>query len=125
MRPRETPPMFVSPAFAQTAAPGATDFFGMLFPLLAIMVIFYFLLIRPQQRKMKDHQELLKNVRRGDTIVTSGGLVAKIAKVIDDKEVLVELAEGVQVRLVKHAISEVRSKPEPVKAAGTAKPTTR
>ncbi|MDP9138608.1 MAG: preprotein translocase subunit YajC [Pseudomonadota bacterium] len=114
--------MIVTPAFAQTAAPGATDFFGMLFPLLAIMVIFYFLLIRPQQRKMKDHQELVKNVRRGDTIVTSGGIVGKIAKVIDDKEVMVDLAEAVQVRLVKHAISEVRSKPEPAKAATTAKP---
>jgi preprotein translocase subunit YajC len=117
--------MFVSPAFAQTAAPGATDFIGMLFPLLAIMVIFYFLLIRPQQRKMKEHQELVKNVRRGDTIVTSGGLVAKIAKVIDDREVLLDLAEDVQVRLVRHAISEVRSKPEPVKAAAAAKTTTK
>ncbi len=95
----------------------------MLFPLLAIMVIFYFLLIRPQQRKMKEHQELVKNVRRGDTIVTSGGLVAKIAKVIDDREVMLDLAEDVQVRLVRHAISEVRSKPEPVKAAATAKTT--
>lgn len=114
--------MFVTPAFAQTAAPGATDFFGMLFPLLAIMVIFYFLLIRPQQRKMKDHQELVKNVRRGDTIVTSGGIVGKIAKVIDDREVMVDLAENVQVRVVKHAISEVRAKPEPAKTAATAKP---
>lgn len=117
--------MIVTPAFAQTAAPGATDFFGMLFPLLAIMVIFYFLLIRPQQRKVKDHQELVKNVRRGDTIVTSGGVIGKIAKVIDDKEVMVDLAENVQVRLVKHAISEVRSKPEPVKAASTAKTSTK
>ncbi len=117
--------MIVTPAFAQTAAPGATDFFGMLFPLLAIMVIFYFLLIRPQQRKMKDHQELVKNVRRGDTIVTSGGIVGKIAKVIDDKEVMVDLAEDVQVRLVKHAISEVRSKPEPAKVATAAKSSTK
>ena len=118
-------PMIVTPAFAQTAAPGATDFFGMLFPLLAIMVIFYFLLIRPQQRKMKDHQELVKNVRRGDTIVTSGGIVGKIAKVIDDRRSWWTLPKMCRCGVVKHAISEVRSKPEPVKAAATAKSSTK
>ena len=108
--------MFITPAFAQTgAAPGVGEMFNMMLPLLAILVIFYFLLIRPQQRKMRDHQQMVKNVRRGDSVVTSGGLVGKISKVVDDNEVLVDLADNVQVRLMKHAISEVRSKGEPVK----------
>jgi preprotein translocase subunit YajC len=114
--------MFITPAFAQTgASPGAGELLNMMLPLLAILVIFYFLLIRPQQRKMRDHQQLVKNVRRGDSIVTSGGLVGKVSKVIDDNEVLVDLADNVQVRLMKHAISEVRSKGEPVKQAEPAK----
>jgi preprotein translocase subunit YajC len=114
--------MFISPAFAQAGAtPGVNDIFGMMLPLLLIMVVFYFLLIRPQQRKMRDHQQLVKNVRRGDSIVTSGGLVGKISKVVDDNEVLVDIADNVQVRMMKHAISEVRTKGEPVKAE-SAKP---
>jgi preprotein translocase subunit YajC len=113
--------MFITPAFAQTsAAPGVNDIFGMMLPLLLIMVVFYFLLIRPQQRKMRDHQQMVKNVRRGDTIVTSGGLVGKVAKVVDD-EVMVDIAENVQVRIMKHALSEVRTKGEPVKQVETAK----
>jgi preprotein translocase subunit YajC len=115
--------MFITPAFAQTGAtPGANDIFGMMLPLLLIMVVFYFLLIRPQQKKMRDHQQLVKNVRRGDSIVTSGGLVGKISKVVDDNEVLVDLADNVQVRMMKHAIAEVRSKGEPVKQAEPVKP---
>ncbi|HKQ94986.1 MAG TPA: preprotein translocase subunit YajC [Aestuariivirgaceae bacterium] len=114
--------MLITPAFAQTAAsPGFNDMFGMMLPLVLIMVVFYFLLIRPQQKKMKDHQELVKNIRRGDTVVTSGGLVGKVSKVVDDHEIQVEIAEGVQVRLLKHAVSEVRTKGEPVKAAEPAK----
>jgi preprotein translocase subunit YajC len=114
--------MFITPAFAQTsAAPGVNDIFGMMLPLLLIMVVFYFLLIRPQQRKMRDHQQMVKNVRRGDTIVTSGGLVGKVAKVVDDNEVMVDIAENVQVRIMKHALSEVRTKGEPVKQVETAK----
>jgi preprotein translocase subunit YajC len=114
--------MFITPAFAQTsAAPGVNDIFGMMLPLLLIMVVFYFLLIRPQQRKMRDHQQMVKNVRRGDTVVTSGGLVGKVAKVVDDNEVLVDIAENVQVRIMKSALSEVRTKGEPVKQAETAK----
>jgi len=116
--------MLITPAFAQTTgAAGVNDIFGMMLPLVLIMVVFYFLLIRPQQKKMRDHQELVKNVRRGDTIVTSGGLVGKVSKVVDDHELLVDLSEGVQVRLMKHAVSEVRTKGEPVKSAEPAKAT--
>jgi len=114
--------MFITPAFAQTSAtPGVNDIFGMMLPLLLIMVVFYFLLIRPQQRKMRDHQQMVKNVRRGDTVVTSGGLVGKVAKVVDDNELMVDIAENVQVRIMKNALSEVRTKGEPVKQVETAK----
>ncbi|MBS7734280.1 preprotein translocase subunit YajC [Chelatococcus composti] len=86
-----------------------------LVPFILIFVIMWFLIIRPQQRRVKAHQEMIKNVRRGDTVVTSGGLVAKVTKVVDDGEIEVEIAEGVKARLVRGMISEVRSKSEPVK----------
>ncbi|MBN9443750.1 MAG: preprotein translocase subunit YajC [Bosea sp.] len=86
-----------------------------LVPFLLIFVIMWFLIIRPQQRRAKTHQEMIKNVRRGDTIVTSGGLVAKVSKVVDDGEVEAEIAEGVRVRIVRGMIQDVRSKTEPVK----------
>ncbi|KPH82305.1 MULTISPECIES: preprotein translocase subunit YajC [Bosea] len=87
-----------------------------LVPFVLIFVIMWFLIIRPQQKRVKSHQELLKNVRRGDTVVTAGGIVAKVSKVIDDAEVEVEIAEGVRVRLVKGMITDVRTKSEPVKS---------
>jgi preprotein translocase subunit YajC len=83
-------------------------------PLLMIFVIFYFLLIRPQQKKMKDHQAMLAAVRRGDKVVTSGGLIGTVSKVNSDTEVLLEIAENVKVRVVKSMISEVLSKTEAV-----------
>jgi len=108
--------MLLGPAFAQAAPPAAgQDLLLNLFPLVAILAIFYFLFIRPQQRRAKAHQETIKNVRRGDTVVTSGGLVGKISKVVDDNEVELQIAEGVRVRLLRHMISEVRTKGEPVK----------
>jgi preprotein translocase subunit YajC len=108
--------MFVTQAFAQTAAPGiGGDFLSMILPLVMIMVIFYFLLIRPQQRKVKEHQELVSKVQRGDTVVTNGGLIGRVTKVIDDKEIQVEIAENVKVKVVRSAISDVRAKGEPVK----------
>jgi preprotein translocase subunit YajC len=79
-------------------------------PLIAIFAIFYFLLIRPQQQKLKQHQQMVANVRRGDTVVTAGGLIGKVAKVKDDGELLVEIAENVQVRVVKTTLSDVRAK---------------
>ncbi|WP_069880267.1 preprotein translocase subunit YajC [Bosea sp. BIWAKO-01] len=85
-------------------------------PFVLIFVIMWFLIIRPQQKRVKTHQEMIKNVRRGDTVVTSGGIVAKVSKVIDDAEIEAEIADGVRVRLVKGMIQDVRSKSEPVKS---------
>ena len=81
-------------------------------PLVLLFGIFYFLLIRPQQQRMKKHQEMVNNIRRGDTVVTAGGLVGKVTKVKDDGEVLVEIADDVQVRVVKSTLSEVRTAKE-------------
>ncbi len=108
--------MFITPAYAQAAAPGAGDFVGMILPLVLIMAVFYFLLIRPQQRKMKEHQEMLKKVTKGDTIVTSGGLIGKVIKVVDDNELQVEVGENVKVRVLRTGIADVRAKGEPAKA---------
>lgn len=109
--------MFITPAFAQAA--GAPDqmggLFGMIFPLVAIMVVFWFLLIRPQQKRQKEHQEMIGKVARGDTIVTSGGLIGRVSKVVDERELLVEVGENVKVRVVRSAIAEVRAKGEPIK----------
>ena len=108
--------MFITPAYAQAAAPGGTDMLMSLLPFVLIFVIMYFLIIRPQQRRAKAHQELIKNVRRGDTVVTSGGMIAKVSKVVDDGEIEVEIADGVRVRIVKGMVSDVRAKGEPVKS---------
>jgi preprotein translocase subunit YajC len=109
--------MFVTPAYAQAAgAPAMGDFMGMILPLVLIMGVFYFLLIRPQQRKMKEHQDLVSKVSRGDTVVTNGGLIGKVVKVVDDKELLVEVGEGVKVRILRQGLSDVRAKGEPAKA---------
>jgi preprotein translocase subunit YajC len=107
--------MFITPAFAQGLG-GNSDMFMSLLPFVAIFVIMYFLILRPQQKKVKQHQELVKNVRRGDTVVTSGGLVGKITKVVDDDQIEVEIADGVRVRQLRQMISDVRAKGEPVKA---------
>ncbi len=90
--------------------------FGQFLPLILIFAIMYFLLIRPQQKKMKDHQQMVEALRRGDQVVTQGGLIGKVAKVKDDNEIEVELAEGVKVRVVKSTIAQVLSKTEPASA---------
>jgi preprotein translocase subunit YajC len=107
----------ITPAFAQTApAAGGMDIFQTpLVPLVLIFVIMYVLIIRPQQKRAKAHQEMIKNVRRGDQIVTTGGLIGKVNKVVDDGEIEVEIAEGVRVRVARAMLAEVRSKGEPVK----------
>lgn len=107
--------MFVTPAYAQAGSPMGPDFLMSLLPFVLIFAIMYFLIIRPQRQRMKQHQEMVANLRRGDTIVTSGGLIAKVAKVVDDGELQVELADGVKVRIVRSMVSEVRSKSEPAK----------
>lgn len=109
--------MFISPAFAQVAGTSGTgDFIGMVLPLAMIMVVFYFLLIRPQQRKMKDHQAMLGKVARGDTVITTGGLIGRVTKIVDDSEIQVEIADGIKVRLARSGIADVRAKGEPIKA---------
>jgi len=111
--------MFITEAFAQTggAASSSSSLIIQFAPILLIFVIMYFLILRPQRTKAKQHQEMVANVRRGDTVVTSGGLIGKVAKV-EDSEIQVELAEGVRVRVVRGTIAEVRAKGEPVKDAG-------
>ncbi|MAM93664.1 preprotein translocase subunit YajC [Parvibaculum sp.] len=96
-------------------AGGASDFMIQLFPFIALFAIMYFLVLRPQQRRVKEHREMVANVRRGDVVVTAGGLVGKVTKV-DEGEITVEIAENVRVRVVKGTLSEVRSKSEPVPA---------
>ncbi|MCV9965262.1 preprotein translocase subunit YajC [Pararhizobium sp. BT-229] len=110
--------MFITEAFAQTvpgAAGGGADILMSILPFLLIFVVMYFLIIRPQRANMKRREELLKNIRRGDQIVTGGGIVGKVTKVIDDNELEVEIADGVKIRVVRSGVSEVRVKGEPVK----------
>jgi len=109
--------MFITPAFAQAAgAAGDTNSMLMsLLPFALIFVIMYFLILKPQQKKLKDHQELVKNIRRGDVVVTNGGLVGKVTKVVDDDQIEVEIADGVRIRQMRGMISAVRTKGEPVK----------
>jgi preprotein translocase subunit YajC len=108
--------MFVTPAFAQgTGMFGGSDMLTQLLPFVLIFVIMYFLILRPQQKRAKDHQELVKNLRRGDTVITTGGLVGKVTKVVDDEQIEVEIADGVRVRQVRSMVSGVRAKGEPVK----------
>ena len=106
--------MFVTPAFAQ-ASPLGGDAFSMLIPFVLVIVMAYFLILRPQQKRAKEHQELIKNLRRGDTVVTSGGLVGKVTKVVDDDQIEVEISDGVRVRQVRSMVTSVRTKGEPVK----------
>ena len=109
--------MFISPAYAQglPGGGGGSDMLVSLLPFALIFVIMYFLILRPQQKRVKQHQEMVKNVRRGDTVITSGGLVGKVTKVVDDDQIEVEIAEGVRVRQVRAMVSDVRAKGEPVK----------
>ena len=111
--------MFVTPAYAQASQIfGGDNMFVQLLPFVLIFVIMYFLILRPQQKRAKEHQELVKNLRRGDTVITSGGLVGKVTKVIDDEQVEVEVAEDVRVRQMRSMLADVRAKGEPVKEEG-------
>lgn len=109
--------MLITPAFAQAAgAAGDTNSMLMsLLPFALIFVIMYFLILKPQQKKLKDHQELVKNIRRGDTVVTNGGMVGKVTKVVDDDQVEIEIADGVKIRQMRQMVSGVRTKGEPAK----------
>lgn len=110
--------MFITPALALAAqgaagAAGAVNPIVQFAPFIFIIVIFYFLLIRPQQKKAKEHQEMVSAVRRGDVVITAGGLIGKVSKVLDDREVQIEIAEGVKVKVLKATLQDVRSKTEP------------
>ena len=93
-------------------------FISTMMPLILLFGIFYFLLIRPQQQRVKAHQQMVEAVRRGDTVVTAGGMVGKVAKVKDDGEIMVEIADNVQVRVLKSTLTEVRSKGGEAKGEG-------
>ena len=106
--------MFVTPAYAQ-AAGGAGGAFASFVPLILIFAIMYFLLIRPQQKKVKEHQAMVEALRRGDQVVTQGGMIGKVTKVKEDNEIELEIADGVKVRVVRSTIAQVISKTEPAK----------
>lgn len=103
--------MFISPAYAQAAGGGLGGLESLL-PLVLIFVVFYFLLIRPQQKKQKEHRAMLEALRRGDRIVTAGGIIGTITKVQSDTELVVEISEGVKVRVARGMVSDVLSKTE-------------
>ncbi|MFZ1814198.1 MAG: preprotein translocase subunit YajC [Rhizobiaceae bacterium] len=107
--------MFVTPAYAQAAAGGSGDILMSVLPFVLIFVIMYFLIIRPQRTQMKQREAMLSAVRRNDTIVSGGGVVGKVTKVIDDNEVEVEIAPNVKVRMVRSMIADVRVKGEAAK----------
>lgn len=105
--------MLVSPAFAQTGTeavgPGAIEAF---LPIVLIFVVFYFLLIRPQQKKMRQHKDMLSAIRRGDRVVTGGGIIGTVSKVVDDSEIVVDIADGVRVRVQRGLISGILARTE-------------
>jgi preprotein translocase subunit YajC len=111
--------MLISPAYAQSSPLGSTDMITSLLPFVLIFVIMYFLILRPQQKRVKQHAEMVKNVRKGDTVITSGGLVGRVTKLVDDDQIEVEVAEGVRVRQMRQMVTDVRAKGEPVKDDGT------
>jgi len=117
--------MLISAAYAQgTGITGIFDNQSALIqflPLVLIFVVFYFLLIRPQQRKAKDHKTMLEALRRGDRVVTGGGIIGTVARVENPEEVTVDIADGVRVRVLRSTISSVLAKPDPAAAREAAK----
>lgn len=105
--------MLISPAYAQAAGAAAPNPLLQLLPFVLVFVFFYFLIIRPQNQARKKHAEMISNVKRGDVVVTSGGLVGKISKVLEGDEVMVELADNVVVKVVKSTLTDIRNKPAP------------
>ena len=112
--------MLITPAYAQAAGGDVTSMLTSLLPFALIFVIMYFLILRPQQKRAKSHQEMIKNVRRGDTVITNGGLIGKVTKVSDDDAIEIEIAEGVRVRQARAMLADVRAKGEPVKEEAAA-----
>jgi preprotein translocase subunit YajC len=113
--------MLVAPAYAQAGgAPGGFDLISLM-PLLLIFVVFYFLLIRPQQKKMKQHREMIGALKRGDRVLTAGGIIGTVVKIEEDNTLLVDIAKDVRVRVARSTISELLSKPQPAAREGTVK----
>lgn len=111
--------MFISTAWAQGAGAAGGGLLGGIegfLPIVLIFVVFYFLLIRPQQKRAKQHREMLTNIRRGDRVITGGGLYGTVTKVVSETEVVVQIAEAVKVRVARGTIAEVVSRTEPAKA---------
>ena len=115
--------MLISPAYAQAAGDaGAGGGMLQLLPLVLIFVVFYFLLIRPQQKKAKMHRSMVEALSRGDKVITGGGLLGTVTKVPGGNEIQVEIAEGVRVKVMRHTIQEILTKPQPASKAGGKKP---
>jgi preprotein translocase subunit YajC len=105
--------------YAQAASPGAMDYLNsLLVPTAMIIGIMYFMMIRPQQKRLKEHRDMVAAIRRGDMVVTSGGIIGKVAKV-EDNELQIEIADGVRIKVLRGTISEIRGKTEP---AASSKP---
>jgi preprotein translocase subunit YajC len=112
--------VLITAAYAQASSAasfGANEMLGNLVPVVAMIAIIYFVMWRPQQRRAKEQREMVQAARRGDVIVTTGGLIGKVTKSVDDNEVEFEIAPNVRVRLARSGIAEVRAKGEPVKDA--------
>lgn len=110
--------MLISSAYAQAAgaAPGLDSQIMSFAPLVLIFIVFYFLLIRPQQKRMKVHKEMLAAIRRGDRVVTTGGIIGTVNKVVNNEELILEIADGVRVRAMRSMIASVMAKTEPADA---------
>src|SRR5262252_2056167 len=113
--------MWISTAYAQGAGIFDQNALVQFLPLILIFVVFYFLLIRPQQRKAKDHKTMLDALRRGDRVVTGGGIIGTVARVENPEEVTVDIADGVRVRVLRSTISSVLARPDPTAARDAAK----
>lgn len=110
--------MFITPAYAQAAGGAGPAMANQLLLIIPIFAIMYFVVLRPQHKKLKDHKAMIEQVRRGDSVVTSGGIIGKVTKVKDEgNEIEVEIADGVKVRVIRSTLSQVLSKTEP--AAGS------
>ncbi|NOZ65216.1 MAG: preprotein translocase subunit YajC [Alphaproteobacteria bacterium] len=106
--------MFISEAFAQaTGGAGEPSAFMQFLPFILIIGVFYFLMIRPQQKRAKEHKAMVAALRRGDNVITQGGIIAKVSKVIDDNEVEIEISSGVKVKVIRSTITTVMGKPAP------------
>jgi preprotein translocase subunit YajC len=114
-------PMFISPAYAQGTSLMDQSALVQFLPLVLIFIVFYFLLIRPQQQKQKQHRTMIEALRRGDRIVTGGGVLGTVSKVVGPEEVEVDIASGVRVRVLRSTIASVLAKPDPVAAREAAR----